>query len=471
MFKKKLSAGFRCGWLVVAGAVSAASCGSDSPQGFSDTAGRVQVALMGVPADGTCVRVEAVGYRTARQNFLATAGSSHVFEMKGLPLGQVTFTAAAFGGGCPSAGSAAVPNWVSDAPFTTTVVVSPPSLVTLNLVRNGSAIVAVGFNDQLDGSAQPDAGAAQADASTGMPPTGEPPKTPSFMLVPGVTGESQAPGFEGWFSLEDFTLSATRAVAAGGGGGAVGKAQWAASATLRFQKGSPALYSFAVTGRVAGNLTFVVQSAGDSPFVWRAKLQNARVAAIKPMQVPDVSGAAVPLELVNFVFDRIDLEFDPGNAPGAPLVTAFWDLARNTGSAAPRPPVPLQFVIGGSAEPPFKSINAFRAPSEMSSATTGGGGSGKPTFSDASVTLPMDASMLGIFLEFATSLVTPDALVQIKSTVAGQGPGVVVGSYGFKDVAITELTLSGWKSMFGFRAAGFSWTYGTETVTFDPSRI
>src|SRR5450432_4258820 len=186
-----------------------ASCTGPGPAGGSDDMiGRVSVALTGVPDDGTCAQITAAGYRTVTSNLDASAGSSRVFELGGLPLGQVTFTAAAFAGACPPA-PGAVPNWVSDAPFTTTVAIDPPVLVTLNLVRNGNANIVVGFDDTADGGTGTSGGGtsggggatggAGGGGGTGGSTSGG---ATLLMQVAGVHGASTLKGFENWFNLE-----------------------------------------------------------------------------------------------------------------------------------------------------------------------------------------------------------------------------------------------------------------------------
>src|SRR5260370_36434131 len=50
--------------------------------------------------DGTCIQIAAAGARSVTKSFDVMAGAGTVLSMSGLPLGQVTFTAAAFGSSC-----------------------------------------------------------------------------------------------------------------------------------------------------------------------------------------------------------------------------------------------------------------------------------------------------------------------------------------------------------------------------------
>src|SRR5262245_37829400 len=115
------------GWMVVVASVSGllASCmGDNAPARDPDLVGTASIALTGVPADGTCVEITAVGNRTVTRTVDAPAGSMTMVHAGGLPLGTVTFKAQAFGGRCVDRGTAQ-PNWVSDADFVTTVAVAP----------------------------------------------------------------------------------------------------------------------------------------------------------------------------------------------------------------------------------------------------------------------------------------------------------------------------------------------------------
>ncbi|HEY5089682.1 MAG TPA: hypothetical protein VIK30_06915, partial [Polyangia bacterium] len=59
----------------IALAALVASCTGASAPGDSDgMVGRAEIALMNVPADGTCIQVIAAGYRTVSHSFGAAAG-------------------------------------------------------------------------------------------------------------------------------------------------------------------------------------------------------------------------------------------------------------------------------------------------------------------------------------------------------------------------------------------------------------
>ncbi|HTA20462.1 MAG TPA: type VI secretion system tube protein Hcp [Polyangia bacterium] len=458
--------GLTLGVVALAFSSLAVSAGCSGPDGSSgDMLGRAQIALTNVPADGTCVQVVAAGYRTVTRDFDAPAGATSVFEMPGLPLGQVTFTASAFGGACPPA-TGVVANWISDAAFTATVAVDPPVLVTLNLVRNGNADVSIGFDDGADGGTTTvGAGGASPDAGAGG---GSPAGSGAILMqASGVTGGSKVQGAAGAFDLESFTLGATTpsTIATGSGAGA-GKTTWAATAKLRFQQGVPDLYAAATKGMALKTVNVSMFSKGAAPFViWQATMSNVVISSIQ-----DDALGTIPDLTVTFVFTQLKIEYDGARnadgTAGAATVDTF-DLATNMGPGGTA--IPLQFVVGAAGAKGFETVSAFRAPSEMTAgnvgSAAGGAGGGKATFTDASVTIPIDASALAILVDEVAGRSLPTATVQIE-TLSDAGLPTVFGTYGFKNVQLHGITLSGTTATVSFGAASFSWMQGTDTATF-----
>jgi hypothetical protein len=149
-------------WLAPCTALVLAGCASASPSS-RELIGTASVAITNAPADGTCIQIQVVGYRTVTASFDVAPGASTALALDGLPLGADTFTANAFGTACAMVNPMSVPNWVSVAPVTQTVAVSPPASVALAMERNGNASVSVDFPNEPDGS-------------TGTPPGCMPPQ-------------------------------------------------------------------------------------------------------------------------------------------------------------------------------------------------------------------------------------------------------------------------------------------------------
>jgi hypothetical protein len=155
-----------------------AACSSSHPvETLDELTGTATVAITNAPADATCIQISVSGARSVIQNFDVSPGESTILSMKTLPLGLDTFSAVAFNSTCAAVVTAQatptppVPTWVTVAPVTTTVAVSPAAAVLLELIHNGNAVVAVNFNG--DDAAVPDAGihdAAAADAAADAAP-------------------------------------------------------------------------------------------------------------------------------------------------------------------------------------------------------------------------------------------------------------------------------------------------------------
>jgi type VI protein secretion system component Hcp len=451
---------------VLAGLGMAAGCNGSGGSSDVELGGRAAIALMGVPADGTCIQVTAAGYRTVTDNFTVQAGDSSVFEMDGLPLGSVTFSAAAFGGACPPAAGTTA-NWVNNAPFTTTIAVDPPALVTLTLVRNGNADVTIGFDDGASAGASGGAGTS----GTGGGGAGGSSGRTELMQVAGIMGSSTISGFEGAFTLDSFTLGAstpTSASAGTGAGAGAAKTTWTATASLRYQQGVPDLYGSASKLMAEKTVTLAEVRGGAMPTViWKATMTNALIKSIQTSS--QASDSAVPDLTVSFAFQRLTVEVDPLNpdgTAGTAIVDAF-DLATNVNPPAPNPPVPLTFVVGGSVMG-LETASAFQAPSEtvpVSLAAGAGAAAGKPSFTDASISVPIDASALGMLAEEVDGRVTAMASVQLEA-LNPDGTLGAFGTYGFKNVIVTGMSLSGTTATVSFTAAAFKWSQGTTVVTF-----
>ncbi|HEY3493425.1 MAG TPA: hypothetical protein VGK73_02015 [Polyangiaceae bacterium] len=119
-----------------------AACGSDP---VLEQVGEAEVALTNAPADARCLRLTVEGTRTDVRT-LSLAGKA-VFRLTGLPVGNDTFTAAAF----PVAGSAlhagVTPTWISEEPVTEEIVAGRSAHVAISMVHNGGATVGVDFDE------------------------------------------------------------------------------------------------------------------------------------------------------------------------------------------------------------------------------------------------------------------------------------------------------------------------------------
>jgi type VI protein secretion system component Hcp len=448
------------GLLLGAGFVSACAGTSSGPSGDDELVGTAVLALSAAPADASCIQVTAAGYRTVKETFDVAPGASTIETMSGLPLGQVTFTAQAFGAACPPGGATPTgpANWVSDAPFTTTVAVSPPSLVTLNLVRDGSVSVSIGFDDMAaaDGGATgsstgtggagpgPDAGAGGAAGAPApvTAPIAAITTGAAFMRVGNIKGEAVSKGFEGWFDVTGFGFLAT---VPGGGG-----LQWTTTATLRYQRGVPELYAAAAAGQVVGPVDLWFRSGSGIVYL-KETLTNALVSSI----VDTGAAGSTPTLALTLTSTRLDLSFTPQTAAGgagAPI-TVFWDATTNSGSTAA--PANLDFTVG-APRPTAQDVASFHAP-----AATGPG-----VFADASVVTTVNAAILQDLISEANHTVVPTGSVQFFRATA-TGNIALYGSYGFTNAVVHSVGLAGANTVtVGFGATGFTWAVGPEMTMF-----
>ena len=135
--------------LAVVGLISIGGCsGATDP---TDDVGVARVALSEAPTDVRCLEITARGVRQVVKKFEVTPGTSELFEMVGLPVGEVQFNGAAFEAPCSSlASTSAVPTWVGD-PVVATIAPGVVAPVTLVLHRNGRGSIAVDFRDCAEG--------------------------------------------------------------------------------------------------------------------------------------------------------------------------------------------------------------------------------------------------------------------------------------------------------------------------------
>jgi len=108
--------------------------------------GTVRAALVGVPSDVSCVRIEVQGSRFTSQDFDVTPGVDTTVVVTGVSTGSVVVTVKGFTVACALVQAASVPTWVSD-PIPAEVGLTGSTDVSANLHRNGSIRVGITFTD------------------------------------------------------------------------------------------------------------------------------------------------------------------------------------------------------------------------------------------------------------------------------------------------------------------------------------
>ena len=330
--------------------------------------------------------------------------------------------------------------------------------MTLNLVRNGNAIVDVGFDDGPDGgTSASDGGGAPADGggSGGSGPTFR-----ELMQVAGVAGEVNlaAPSpFTGAFAIDSFTLDAKSAFTQGGGSaGGAGKTTWAASAIFRAQAGLADLIKDATTGKVISSVVLGRFTGGTmSTLLYEVTLTDVLISGVT---AGSGAGDSILTQTVTFAFGGVTVEIAGSRRrPSTSRETSDLPPARcrrwNSSSAAPR-------------RPPAEAVSAFIAPSE----TTRHGDRQRrrpgrredDLLGDASVTFPFDLTALSILVSQFNGKLAPSAEVQLETA----GVASPIGTYGFQNLQLHATTLSDANVTVSFGAQAFSWTFGGVTTTF-----
>ena len=130
-------------WVVstfLAGSSLLSGCGGSSPLsslfGGGDEVGQVQVALVQVPADVACLKLNISGPRSSTQLLDVTPGGATTYNLSRLPLGIISIAGEAFSQACKAI-TGAVANHVTDAPVSVRVDAVDISQVTITLIRNG----------------------------------------------------------------------------------------------------------------------------------------------------------------------------------------------------------------------------------------------------------------------------------------------------------------------------------------------
>src|SRR5258707_3118091 len=104
-----------------------------------------------------------------------------------------------------------------------------------------------------------------------------------LLKIDGVTGDSTIDGYEGYFTVDEFTFNELTRLANGGGGAATGKAQFDPLMVdlAGLSRGLVALLKYAATGKHIPSVELVgLQSAGEGQLqkVYDLTLKNVTVA-------------------------------------------------------------------------------------------------------------------------------------------------------------------------------------------------
>lgn len=122
----------------------------------------------------------------------------------------------------------------------------------------------------------------------------------------------------------------------------------------------------------------------------------------------------------------------------------------------------LDFVVNGPATAPFDVATSFQPPS-ASAPTNAGTVTGRATYAPASVSLPVDATVLNDLAIAATVKTMKTSTIDLD-----QGTGAAAtqyASYAFTNAIITSATISGVNATLTFPSTAYTLTEGSTMST------
>ena len=153
-----------------------------------------------------------------------------------------------------------------------------------------------------------------------------------LVLIPGVAGESDVPGYDGWFVADSFSFGIEREMKESGekGGTAdlnigIGELQ-ECTISKSMDAASGLLAQYAINGNSLGTAEIhIVDLSGGKPVVTaRYKLERAFVKSWSTSGDADDR----PTEEVAFYYNKIAFDYSP---VGSAASSGGWDLTRNIG--------------------------------------------------------------------------------------------------------------------------------------------
>jgi hypothetical protein len=124
--------------------IGLAACHSALPD--DGPVGNVVARITQVPDKVGCVSITAVGTREVFHTFDVIPGQSAMLELGDLPVGNVAFSAAAYGQSCDAI-SGVQPSWSTTSPFVAAIIAGQVTALTLTLEPTGGAVIGIDFGD------------------------------------------------------------------------------------------------------------------------------------------------------------------------------------------------------------------------------------------------------------------------------------------------------------------------------------
>ena len=268
------------------------------------------------------------------------------------------------------------------------------------------------------------------------------------MTLAGIAGPVRLPADA--FELSQFGFSVESL--------ASGALEWKLNAETPFGNGIPGVYSAAVRATHLSTVTFSFRSRQIEKYEFFViELENAVIESTSTSAT--TSGAESASVVLTFSFAAVQLTFVPLKPDGSrdvPVVVS-WDLERGSGHG----PAASSFAYALNARVPGAvQLTAFSPAAPI----------GEDELSDATLGLPVDASVIEDVFYVARRSVLPDGHVQVFLPSHGD-KGLLTGDFGFTSPMITAVNISGMFANVRFDAAGYEWTtigYGPDGAPLPP---
>ena len=254
-----------------------------------------------------------------------------------------------------------------------------------------------------------------------------------FMSVDQIAGDSTDSAHRNDFNVTAFALSVHADNA---------KPTWSLAVTVPVSSGSPALHSRAATAAPIATVSFDFVKAGGSRFTFlQLALQDVRVLSMN-----DTIAGSAGSSTLTLGFGSIKITATPQLSDGSAgaSVVGTWDLNTNTGAGPDGGnPAPLMATVGTRSNTDTLTVQSFSPPAQQGS-----------TFGDAAVTYTTDTpQIINQLIDTAGQEPIPSADIDLFK----QG-GFRYASYGFTDVRLHSVVISGDIATTGFNASAFEWT-------------
>ena len=149
-----------------------------------------------------------------------------------------------------------------------------------------------------------------------------------FLKLDGIAGESTDAKHKGEIELVSFSWGVSQSAAGGSGGGAGKSRLKQFEFLMRVNKASPAVFLAVASGMHLKEASLAVRRRSKAAFDWlKVKFSDVLITSYEQAG----EDAEVPYERVAFDFAKVELEYKPQTARGAPgtAISAGWDLAKN----------------------------------------------------------------------------------------------------------------------------------------------